>query len=130
MKGLRLSLKTCRKKWCDEKNAIEAKRMQVTELTVAKVLRSEERRKAFEDRWSEVKARSLKALDPGSFEGPIVPIGLKPPEAPKPKAPNDEAKLEKVSFVRVLEEPPEEDKDKQKTPALKIYFNEFKVAPV
>ena len=30
----------------------------------------------------------------------------------------------------LLEEPPEEDKDKQKSPALKIYFNEFNVAPV
>ena len=30
----------------------------------------------------------------------------------------------------LLEEPPEKYKDKQKTPALKVYFNEFKVAPV
>ena len=107
LRGLRSSLEASRKRWCDEENAIEAKRRQVTELIVAKVLRSEERRKAFEDRWSVVKARNLKALDEGWFEGPIVPIGLKPLEAPKPKAPRDEAGLEKVSFLRVLDEPPE-----------------------
>ena len=107
LRGLRLALEACRKRWCDEENAIEAKRRQVTELTIAKVLRSEERRKAFENRWNEVKARNLQALDEGCFQGPIVPIGLKPPEAPKPKEPSDEAMLEKVSFVRVLDEPPE-----------------------
>ena len=54
LRGLRNSLEASRKKRCDEDNAIEAKCRQVTELTVAKVLRSEDRRKAFEDRWNEV----------------------------------------------------------------------------
>jgi len=51
---------------------------------VAKLLKSEERRKAFDARWNEVKARSKGSLDEGSFEGPIVPIGCKTCEvAPK-----------------------------------------------
>ena len=106
LRGLRLTLEASRKKWCDAENAIEAKRRHVTELTVAKALRSEERRKAFEDRWSDIKARTLKALDEGSFEGPIVPIGFKPPEAPTPKAPSEKAWVEKASFLHV-DEPPE-----------------------
>lgn len=107
LRGLRNALEGSRKRWCDEENAIEAKRKQVTEETIAKVLKSEERRKAFEDRWSEIKARNLKALDEGTFEGPIVPIGLKPPEPPKQKALRDEAKPAKVTFLQVLDSPPE-----------------------
>jgi len=107
LRGLRNALEGSRKRWCDEENVIEAKRKQVTEETIAKVLKSEERRKAFEDRWSEIKARNLKALDEGTFEGPIVPIGFKPPEPPKPKALRDEAEPAKVTFLQVLDAPPE-----------------------
>ena len=71
------------------------------------MLRDEARRKAFEARWSEVKAKNLKALDEGTFEGPIVPIGMRPPEPPKQKATTGEDKAEEVSFFRLLYEPPE-----------------------
>jgi len=107
LRGLQNVLEASRKRWCDEENATEAKRKQITEQIAAKAFNSAERRKAFEDRWSEIKARNLKALDEGSFEKPVVPIGLKPPEAPKQKAPGDEARLEKASFLRMLDEPPE-----------------------
>ena len=107
MKGLRSALEAARKKWCDEENAIEAKRQLVNEATVRKLLQNEERRKAFEARWNEVKARNLKALDEGTFEGPIVPIGLRPPEPPKQRASIGEGSAEKVSFLQLLDEPPE-----------------------
>ena len=44
-------------------------------------------------------------LDGGSFEGPIgpiAPIGLKPVE-PNKKRSGDEAKVEKISFMHVLD---------------------------
>ena len=83
LKGLHNTLETARKKWCIEANQIEAKHQQLTEAMVAKVLSSEERRKAFEARWNEVKARNKRMLEEGSFEGPIVPIGLGHPEPKK-----------------------------------------------
>ena len=76
LSGLRQSLETSRKKWCAEKNASEAKRKQATEATVARLLCNEERRKAFEARLNEMKALNIMKLDEGTFEGPIVPIGL------------------------------------------------------
>ena len=67
LKGLRNALETVREKWAIEENEIEAKRKQLTKEIVAKVLKSEERRKAFEARWNEVKERNKKALDEGTF---------------------------------------------------------------
>ena len=107
LKGLRSCLEGARKKWCLEENVIEAKRQQVTEETVAKLLQTEERRKAFEARWNEVKARMLKALDEGTFEGPVVPIGFKPPEPRQQRESRDEDEVEKVTYLLSLEEPPE-----------------------
>ena len=107
LKGLRNTLEGSRKKWCDEENAIEVKRRQVNQDIVARVLKSEERRKAFEARWNEVKARNIRALDEGTFEGPIVPIGFKPPEAKAGKTSKNEAEGEKRSFFQLLDEPPE-----------------------
>ena len=104
---MRNTLEAARKKWCIEENAIEANRKQITEVMAAKVLKSEERRKAFEARWNEVKARNQRALDEGTFEGPIVPIGWRPPEPPKRKGPKDEASAEKVSFLQPLVDVPE-----------------------
>lgn len=104
---MRNALEAARKKWAIEENEIEAKRKQLTEEIVAKVLKSEERRKAFEARWNEVKERSKKALDEGTFAGPIVPIGWVPPEARKKKGSEAEAKAEKVSFLHLLDEEPE-----------------------
>ena len=105
--GLRTSFERARKKWCNEENAIEAKRRFVNEAIVGKLWKTEETRKVFETRWNEVKARNLKALDEGSFEGPIVPIGFVPPEPRKVRAPRNEDKVEKISFLQVLDEPPE-----------------------
>ena len=107
LSGLHTSIEAARRKWCIEENAIEAKRKQITEEVVARVLKSEERRQAFEARWNEVKARNLRTLDEGTFEGPIVPIGFKPLEAPPQKRSGDEAKADKVSFLHVLDELPE-----------------------
>ena len=107
MKGLYNSLEGFRKKLCIEENQIEAKRKQVNEEIVKKVLKSEARRKDFEARWNEVKARNLKALDEGTFDGPIVPIGLRPPEPPKQKKTKDEVKAEKASFLQLPDEAPE-----------------------
>ena len=104
--GLHSTLETARKKWCTEESASEAKRTQITEEMVAKVLKNEERRKAFEVRWNEVKARHKRALDEGSFEGPIVPIGLRPPESPRQRGPRNEAKAERTSVLHVLDEEP------------------------
>ena len=104
LKGLRSCLEASRKKWCSEENALEARREQLTQEMVEKLLKSEERRKAFEARLKE--ARSRGPLDEGSFEGPIVPIGLKPPEPPKQKA-SAEASAGKVAVLHVLDEEPE-----------------------
>ena len=60
--------------------------------------------RAFEARWNEVEARNLKALDEGTSQGPIVPIGLRPPEPPKQRASRDEDKVEKGSFLQLLDE--------------------------
>ena len=109
LKGLYNSLETFRKKLCIEENQIEAKRKQVTEEIVTNALKNEARRKDFEARWAEVKTRNLKALDEGTWIGPIVPIGLMPPEAPKEKKENEnnEDEAEMVSFFRFLAEEPE-----------------------
>ena len=107
LKGLHTTLEAARKRWCTEENAIEAKRAQITEEMVAKVLKCEERRKAFEARWNEIKARNKRALDEGSFEGPIVPIGLRSPESPRHRRSRNEAKTERTSVLRVLDEEPE-----------------------
>ena len=106
LKGLRNTLEAARKKWCIEENAIEAKRKEVTEQVVAKVLRSEERRKAFEARWKEIKERNVRALDEGTFAGPIVPIGWRPPEAMGPARREANAE-EEVSFLQGKVEQPE-----------------------
>ena len=107
LKGLRNSLEGVRKKMCIEENQIEANRKQVTEEIVKKVLKSEARRKAFEARWNEVKARNLKALDEGTFDGPIVPIRLRPPAQKKATGLKHEVKIEKASFLKLLDEAPE-----------------------
>jgi hypothetical protein len=86
---------------------MEAKRTQITEEVAAKALKSEEWRKAFEARWDEVKARNKRALGEGSFEGPIVPIGLRPPESPRQRGPRNEAEAERTSFLHVLDADPE-----------------------
>ena len=52
-----------------------------------------------------MKAKRLKALDEGTFEGPIVPIGFKPPEK-KQKAEKAE-KAEMVSFLHLGDQVPE-----------------------
>ena len=98
LQGLRNCIEAARKKWCTEENKIEARRKTVTEEIVKKALKNEERRKAFEARWNEIKARNTKALDEGTFEGPIVPIGFKPPEPPKQRQLSHEGAVDKVSF--------------------------------
>ena len=108
LKGLRNTLEAARKKWVQEENEIEAKRKQLTEEMVMRLLKNEERRKAFEDRWHEVKERNRNLLDEGSWVGPIVPIGWGAPEAPTSKKDEAEAHGEQVSFLRALEEEPEE----------------------
>ena len=109
--GLRNSIEASRKKWCRAEASIEAKRKQVTEEIILKTLRSEERRKTFEARWNEVKERNKKKMDEGSVEGPIVPIGLRPPEPPKMRKLSHEAPAEgdakPKTFVRKLDEAPE-----------------------
>ena len=52
--------------------------------------------------WNEVEARNKRMLDEGSFEGPIVSIGLRPPEPKKHNA-GDEATAEKVSMWELLD---------------------------
>ena len=70
------------------------------EATVLKLLKHDDRRKLFEARWAEVKAKNLKALDEGTFEGPVVPIGLRPPEQKPAKSGEDKVeKVEKASFL-------------------------------
>ena len=109
LKGLYNSLEALRKKLCIEENQIEAKRKQITEEIVTNALKNEARRKDFEARWAEVKTRNLKALDEGTWIGPIVPIGFMPPEALKKKKENEknEDEAEMVSFFRFLAEEPE-----------------------
>ena len=117
LKGLRNTLETARKKWCIEENEIEVKRRRITEEIIMKVLKSEERRKAFEARWDEVKARNKRALDEGTFEGPIVPIGMKPPEPKQHRTSRDEAIVEKSSFFH-FSEPPEGTSSGSNDPAV------------
>ena len=81
--GLRSSLETFRKKWCAAEDAREAHRSKITMDIALKALRNDERRKVFEARRAEVEERHLKALHEGTYDGPIVPIGLRPPEPPK-----------------------------------------------
>ena len=116
LKGLRTTLETARKKWCIEENEIEVKRMRITEEIIVKLFKSEERRKAFEARWDEVKARNKRALDEGTFEGPIVPIGMKPPEPKQHRTSRDEAIVEKSSFF--FSEPPEGTSSGSNDPAV------------
>ena len=118
LKGLRNVLENARKKWCIEENEIEVKRRRVAEEIIVKVLKSEERRKAFEARWDEVKARNKRALDEGTFEGPIVPIGMKPPEPQKHRTSRDEAIVEKSSFLQFFGEPPEGTSSGSNDPAV------------
>ena len=75
---------------------------------MARLLKGEERRKAFEARWKEIKERGMRALDEGTFEGPIVPIGFKPPEARRRPARLEATAAEEVSFLRLKVEQPEE----------------------
>ena len=74
---------------------------------MVKTLQHEERRKAFEVRWSEMQARAKAELDEGTWTGPIVPIGLRPPEPRKPRSSGHEEQAEKKSFLALGEEPPE-----------------------
>ena len=105
--GLRNCLETARRKWCNDHNTNEANRRLVNEATLGKLLKSEERRKAFETRWNEVKAKNLQALDEGTFEGPIVPIGYAPREPREVRAAQNEDNVDDVSFLQDLYEPPE-----------------------
>ena len=100
LRGLYNTLEGARKRWCDEENAIEAKRRLVDLATVERAFRSEERRKLFEKRWDEVKERCRLELDEGTFEGPIVPIGYKEPEPRVRKDKSDE----KVSYLALPDE--------------------------
>ena len=109
LKGLHNSLEGQRKKWVIEENAIDAKRQLLNEEIVAKRLLSAQRREAFEARWKEVKAKNLRALDEGTFKGPIVPIGFRPPE-PRMKAvklEKEDEKVEKTSFLHLGDQAPE-----------------------
>ena len=118
LKGLRNCLENARKKWCVEENEIEDKRRRVTEELVVKLLKCEERRNAFEARWNEVKARNKRALDEGTFEGPIVPIGMRPLEPRKQRTSRDEDIVEKSTFLQFFDEPPEGTSSSSKDPAV------------
>ena len=110
LKGLRNCLEAHRKKWCNEENEIDNRRRLVDEATVLRRLQNEERRKAFEASWEKVRARALQALDEGTFEGAIVPIGLRPPEQRGERRAAGQGSAEdpeKRTFLRALEEPPE-----------------------
>ena len=78
--GLSASLEVARQKWCVAEDALESARVRVTEEIALKVLKDEDRRKAFEARWAEVKERNRKRFHEGTYDGPIVPIGLRLPE--------------------------------------------------
>ena len=57
---------------------------------VRKALEDEEAREKFEAKLKEIEARSMRSLDEGTWTGPIVPIGLRPPEKrKKSEAKND-----------------------------------------
>ena len=107
LKGLRTTVEAARKKWCIEENAKEAQARHLSEVMVAKVLKSEERRKAFEARWKEAKARNQWALDEGTFAGAIVPIGYRPPEPRSVRKAAEEMPSEKKTFLLAMHEAPD-----------------------
>ena len=105
---MRNALEAQRKKWCNEVNEIDAKRLLVTEATVMSLLQSEERRRAFEKRWGEARERAMADLDEGTFTGEVEIIGLRPPEVKGEKRASGEVRTEeKKTFLRPLEEKPE-----------------------
>ena len=68
-------------------------------------MKSEDRRKKFEVHWNEVKERMLKKLDEGTFKGPIVPIGLRPPEPRKVKIePVEVAEVKAKTYLSIAGE--------------------------
>ena len=71
LRGLHTVLENHRKKWCNEMNEIDTRRRLVNEATVQRLIQNEERRRAFEVRWTEARDRCLRAVDEGSFIGPI-----------------------------------------------------------
>ena len=77
LKGLRSSLETHRKKWCNEMNEVDSRRRMVNEATAMRLIQSEERRRAFEASWGEARERCLRDLDVGTFTGEVQPIGYK-----------------------------------------------------
>ena len=107
LRGLRTVLETHRKKWCTEMNEIDTRRRLVNEATVMRRIQNEERRRAFEASWKAARERCLRELDVGTFEGPIRPIGLRPPEERARRERNPEEGEEKRTFLRALEEAPE-----------------------
>ena len=107
LRGLRTVLEAHRKKWCTEMNEIDTRRRLVNEATVMRRIQNEERRRAFEASWKAARERCLRELDVGTFEGPIRPIGLRPPEERARGERNPEEGEEKRTFLRALEEAPE-----------------------
>ena len=111
LRGLHNVLETHRKKWCTEMNEIDTRRRLVNEATVMRRIQNEERRRAFEASWGAARERCLRDLDVGTFEGPIRPIGLRPPEERGDQRArgerNPEEREEKRTFLRALEEAPE-----------------------
>ena len=110
LRGLRGTLQKYRTKWIREMDAIDSKRRQVTDELVRRVLKDDERRRDFEARWAEAKARGLRELDAGTYTGEVQPIGLRPPEASKKRASGEcstEESKETKTYLRPLEDPPE-----------------------
>lgn len=81
--GLQSSLDAARKRWCVTEDAREANRFKVTQEIALKALKNEERRMAFEARCAKFKEKHMKIVHEGTYDGPIVPIGMRPPEPPK-----------------------------------------------
>ena len=50
---------------------------------------------------------AIRHLGEGTFEGPIVPIGLRPPEPLKHQRSKDEDNVENIACLQGLDEPPE-----------------------
>ena len=112
LKGLMNNLETFHKKWRRNEELREAKRQQLTEAITMRSFADEERRKVFEARWNEVLERQKASLDEGSFEGKIIPIGLRPPVPKVRKAACEEpSEFHEKSFLHLEGvKPDEEDK--------------------
>ena len=110
LNGLQSSLDGARKRWCVTEDAREANRLKVTQEIALKALKSEERRMAFEARCAKFKEKHMKIVQEGTYDGPIVPIGMRPPEPPKVRnkkvgeAPKDTAQR---SFLNLIVGAPE-----------------------